>query len=303
MARQFEDLGSIELFCLAAECGGFTPAAQQAGLTPGAVSRAISRLESRLGVQLFMRTTRQVRLTDAGQLYLEQCRQALTQIADAERRLGGQQVRPTGVVRVSMPSAYGQFRILPLIPSFKARFPDVELELNLFNRNIDFGEAPFDMVIRARAPADSRLVARKLEDAELVVVGAASYLQRAGTPRTLADLARHECLQFELPSSGRRIPWSFTVDGQDVEWPTQGTITCSDDFIGGVLLARHGAGLYQTYRFMVQDALDAGELVEVLPQFGGRSRPFSVLYPQGRHLPLRMRVFIDHLLLGMPQAR
>ena len=299
MARLFEDLGSIELFCLAAELGGFTLAAQQAGLTPGAVSRAVSRLEGRLGVRLFVRSTRQVRLTDAGQFYLEQCRQALSQIGEAERLLGGQQVRPAGVVRVSMPSAYGQFRILPLIDAFKAKYPEVALTINLFNRNIDFGEDPYDLVIRARPPADSRLVARKLEDAELIVVGSPAYLARAGTPASLDDLARHECVQFELPSSGRRIPWSFTVDGEEVEWPTRGSITCSDDFIGGVVLARHGAGLYQTYRFMAAQALASGELVEVLAAHGGRSRPFSVLYPHGRHLPLRVRVFIDHLLQGL----
>ncbi|MFT3858941.1 MAG: LysR family transcriptional regulator [Aquabacterium sp.] len=303
MTRQFEHMADVELFCLAAESGGFTSAAQQAGLTPGAVSRAVARLEARLGVQLFVRSTRQVRLTDAGLLYLDQCRQAFTQIADAERLLGGQQVQPTGVVRVSMPSAYGQFRILPLIASFKARYPEVDLVINLFNRNVDFGEEPYDLVIRARPPADSRLVARKLEEGELIIVGAPSYLERAGTPQTLEDLVGHECIQFELPSSGRRIPWSFMADGEPVEWATQGSITCSDDFIGGVQLARHGAGLYQSYRFMAADALACGELVEVLQPFGGRSRPFSVLYPHGRHLPLRVRVFIDHLLQELPRLQ
>lgn len=302
MARQFEDLASIELFCLAAELGGFTAAAQQAGLTPGAVSRAVTRLEARLGVRLFVRTTRQMRLTDAGRLYLDHCRQALGQLADAERLVSGQQAQPTGMLRVSMPSTYGQFRILPLVPSFREKYPKVELALNLSNRNIDFGDEPFDLAIRARPPADSRLVARKLEDAELVVVASPAYLAKAGLPRTPDDLAAHECLQFELPSSGRRVEWVFSVDGHAVDIATRGTITCTDEFNGGVQLARHGAGLYQTYRFIVAAALASGELVEVLRPYGGRSRPFTILYPHDRHQPPRVRAFVDHLLQGLQPA-
>jgi DNA-binding transcriptional LysR family regulator len=302
MSRQFEDLGSIELFCLSAELGGFTAAAQQAGLTPGAVSRAITRLESRLGVRLFVRTTRQMRLTDAGQLYLTHCRQALGQIAEVERLVSGQQAEPTGVLRISMPSAYGQFRILPLVQRFRERYSRVELALNLSNRNIDFGEERFDLAIRARPPGDSRLVARKLEDAELVVVAAPSYLARKGAPRNLDDLASHECLQFELPSNGRRVEWLFLHEGREVERATQGTITCTDEFNGGMHLARYGAGLYQTYRFIAAEALASGELVEVLQPFGGRSRPFTILYPHDRHQPLRVRAFVDHLLQALQRG-
>jgi DNA-binding transcriptional LysR family regulator len=115
----------------------------------------------------------------------------------------------------------------------------------------------------------------------------------------LADLAAHECVQFLLPRTGRRIDWSFMVEGREVELPTQGHITCSDELYGGVLLARHGGGLYQAYRFMVERELQTGELVEVLPELAGRSRPFSVVYPHGRHLPLRVRALVDHLVAGL----
>lgn len=304
MGRQFDDvqLGDIELFCMAAESGGFTAAAEQAGLTPGAVSRSVGRLEQRLGVRLFVRTTRQIRLTDAGQLYLAQCRQALSQLLDVERQVSGQQVQPSGVLRISVPSTYGQHRVLPLLPGFRQRFPEIALEVHLSNRNVDFAEEPFDLAIRARAPADSRLVVRKLEDAALVVVGSSAYLQRAGVPRRLADLAEHECVQFVLPSSGRRVAWSFTDQGQEVELPTAGHLTCSDELYGGVQLARHGGGLYQTYRFMVERELQSGELQEVLAPYAGRSRPFSVVYPHSRHLPLRVRVLVDHLVAGLARV-
>lgn len=298
MSRQFEDvpLGGIELFCLAAELGSFTAAASQAGVTPGAVSKGVGRLETRLGARLFVRTTRQIRLTDVGQLYYDQCRQALGQIVDAERLVTGQQLTPSGAVRMSMPSTYGQHRILPLLPRFRERYPLVQLELQLSNRNVDFIDGHFDLAIRARAPADSRLVARKLEDAALVVVASPAYLVRRGAPTSLADLAGHECVQFVLPSNGRRIEWSFRVAGQDVEVGTPGQITCSDELYAGVQLARHGAGLYQAYRFMVERELASGELREVLPDLAGRSRPFSIVYPHGRHLPLRVRMLVDYLL-------
>ncbi|SFP76313.1 LysR family transcriptional regulator [Variovorax sp. 770b2] len=298
MQRQFGDilLGSIELFCLAAETGGFTSAALAAGVTPAAVSRSISRLEKRLGLRLFVRTTRSVRLTDAGRAYFAQCRQALAQLAEAEREVMGQQAQPSGTLRISVPTTYGHHRILPMLPAFRERFPDIRLHVHLSNRNIDFVEEGYDMAVRVRAQPDSTLIARHLEDAALVVVATRRYLRKAGTPRTLDDLAAHECIQFELPSSGRRISWLFKENGKDRELFADSAYSCSDDVLGGVTLAKSDAGLFQTYRFVVEKELADGSLVEVLKPFAGRSRPYTLLYPDGRHVPLRMRVFIDFLM-------
>ncbi|BAU74423.1 LysR family transcriptional regulator [Metapseudomonas furukawaii] len=299
MKRQFDDilLGSIELFCLAAEEGGFTAAAQVAGVTPAAVSRSIGRLEARLGVRLFSRTTRSIRLTESGRSYYEECRQALTQLVEAERSVMGQQQEPAGVLRISIPTVYGHFRVLPLLPEFRRRYPQVKIEVHLSNRNIDFAAEGYDMAIRVRAQPDSTLIARHLEDAALVVIATPDYLGRMGTPRTLEDLARHECIQFELPSSGRRIAWLFNEQGREREVLAEGSYVITDDVVmGGVTLARHGAGLFQTYRFIVEKELAEGSLVEVLQDYGGRSRPFTLLYPQNRHVPLRLRAFVDFLM-------
>ena len=298
MQRQFDDvmLGSIELFCLAAELGSFTAAGLAAGVTPAAVSRSIGRLEERLGSRLFVRTTRSIRLTEGGRGYYEQCRQALTQMVEAERTLTGQQQEPSGTLRISLPTTYGHHRILPLLPEFRRRFPKVQVDVHLGNRNIDFVGEGYDLAIRARAQPDSTLIARPLEDARLVVVATPEYLARAGTPQTLDDLARHDCIQFELPSSGRRITWLFSEDGTEREILTEGGYVCSDDVLGGVTLAKHGAGLFQTYRFIVERELADGSLVEVLQPFAGRSRPFTLLYPHGRHMPLRLRTFVDFIM-------
>lgn len=299
MKRNFDNvlLGSIELFCLAAEHGNFTSAANAAGVTPAAVSRSISRLEERLGVRLFVRTTRQIRLTEAGQVYFEQCRQALGQLVDAEREITGGQSTPSGLLRISMPTPYAHYRVLPLLPEFRARHPEVQVDVHLSNRNIDFADEGYDLAIRGRTPPDSNLIARKLEDAELVLVATPAYLKRAGTPRALDDLQQHDCIQFELPSTGRKIPWPFHIDGGNIiDVATHGGYCCSDDVLGVVTLARSGAGLVQTYRFIVAQDLARGDLVELLPQHGGTSRPFILLYPHARHLSLRVRTFVDFLV-------
>jgi DNA-binding transcriptional LysR family regulator len=299
MGRRFDDvmLSSLELFCLAAEHESFTVAAQVAGLSPPAVSRSIARLEARLGVRLFVRTTRRIHLTDGGRSYFEHCRQALSLLRSAEGQLTGEQRAPGGLLRISVASPYGHYRLLPLLPRFRERYPKVQIELHLSSRNIDFTAEDFDVAIRGRTPPDSSLIARKLEDAELVLVAAPSYLAQAGIPKALDDLQRHECLQFVLPSTGQSIPWLFRRDGKDVEIQTpKPSYRCAEDYMSMVTLARVGAGLVQTYRYVVQDDLAKGRLQELLPDMGGRSRPFSLIYPDRQHAPQRLRVLIDFLV-------
>jgi DNA-binding transcriptional LysR family regulator len=289
-------LGSIELFCAAAELESFTAAAAQAGVTPAAVSRAVGRLEARLAARLFVRSTRRMRLTDAGRAYHASCRQALAQIVEAERELTGQQAEPAGLIRISAATTFGHSVLLPMLPAFRKRYPLVSVEVQVSNRNVDFTEERFDLAIRARTPPDSSLVARTLFDAELVVAGAPSYLRKAGRPKSLQDLAAHECIQFVLPRTGQRVPWEFRDEGRDVQVDTHGHYTVMDDVLATLTLARAGAGLVQTHRFLMAQDLADGTLVEVLQRFGGRARPFSVLYPATRHMPLRVRLFIDFLV-------
>lgn len=298
MKREFDDLllGSIELFCLAAEFNGFSAAAVEAGVTPAAVSRSVARLETRLQVQLFTRNTRRIRLTSAGRLYYERCRHALSVMRDANRLTCVDNTAFSGVIHISMPTTYAHYRVLPLLEKFIKQNPEFEIHLQISNNNINFFEDNFDLAIRARANKDSNLVARKIEDAELVVVASPHYLAHHGEPKNLSELISHECIQFKLPSNGKTVAWLFSEEGRELNISTNGKIFCSDDVLGGVTLAKGDAGLYQTYRFVVQEDLLKGNLVEVLKPFGGRSRPFSILYPYSRYISKKVRVLMDFLV-------
>jgi DNA-binding transcriptional LysR family regulator len=298
MPRSFDSmqLGSIELFCKAAELNSFTAAAAALGITPAAVSRSVGRLETRLGVHLFVRTTRQIRLTDDGRMYYEQCEQALSQITEAGRAVAGHQGNLCGLLRISAPTTYAHYRLLPLLPMFAATYPKVQIDISISNRNIEFVEEGFDLAIRLGALQDSRLVARKLEDASLGVFAAPAYLKRNGTPRSVSDLGQHECIQFIMPSTGRTLPWLFNERGDEVERVPRGRVRVHDDVLGCINYALAGGGLFQTYHFIVDGAVKAGELIEVMKTSAGRTRPFSILYPQNRHLSARVRSFVDFLV-------
>lgn len=289
-------LGSIEQFCRAAETGSFTRAAEILGLTPAAVSRSISRLEQRLGVRLFLRTTRAVKLTSEGELYWKECQLALEQIAEAERAITGAQTVPSGPLRISVSAAYGTFRLLPLMPGFTALYPQIDIEISISDKIIDFVEEGFDLAIRLGIPQDSRLVAFKLEDAMLGVFGTPAYLAKKGAPQVIDDLDNHDCIQYISPNTGRPLQWLFTDEqGTSIEKQITSRMRILNDALGAVAWVNAGGGLYQTYRFAVGDALRRGDLVEVLQEYGSRSRPFSILYPQNRHLSARVRAFVEFL--------
>jgi DNA-binding transcriptional LysR family regulator len=289
-------IGTVAIFCKAAELASFTAAAHAMSITPAAVSRSIARLEERLGLKLFRRTTRQVQLTDDGRVYFTQCAAALAQIADAEEAITGQHSEPRGTLRLSVPSTYAHYRLLPRLGAFRVRYPRVELDINISNRNIDFVEEGYDLAIRLGSPPDSRLVARKLEDARVGVYASPEYLKRCGEPHDLADLrsAAHTTIPFVLPSTGRVLPWIFNAGGEPVEMAIKSPIRVSEGPLGTMALARAGLGLAQSFEWIAQ-AYPA-ELVEVLRPFGGRSRPFYVLYLQNKHLSARVRAFVDFLV-------
>jgi len=295
MSRNFDYLGDVEVFLAVMEHGSFTSAAAALSTTASVLSRAIGRLEARLGQQLMRRTTRRIGLTDAGQRYLEQARGAFGLLREAEQEAQSQSAALSGRVRISAPTTFGHFRLPALLKPFLAQNPEVRLELNITNRNVDLVAEGFDMAIRLGHLPDSGLVARKLEDARLRLVAAPDYLKRAGVPRNLEELAQHVCLPFVLPRTGKLGAWSFRVNGEDVEWQPRSVLEVSDDVLGTVSMAEQGIGICQTYDFIARERLASGRLVELLPELSGRTRPFSLVYAPHRHQSAAVRALINAL--------
>lgn len=296
MGRRFDHLGDVEAFITVAEKGSMTEAAVALATTASVLSRAITRLETRLGAQLMRRTTRRLNLTDEGRAYLEQARAAFSMIDDAERAIQAPTgASLTGHVRISVPTTYGHYRLPATLDRFMQAYPEVQIELSITNRNVDLVAEGYDLAIRLGPLPDSGLVARKLEDAPLRLVAAPHYLERAGMPRHVEDLADHQCLPFVMPSTGRCAPWLFRVDGRDLDWTPPGRIRVFDDVLGVMSLAESGLGICQTYDFIIHDRVKEGRLVEVLDQAQGRSRSFSLIFAPHRRLSAATRTLIDFL--------
>ncbi|MET1080797.1 MAG: LysR substrate-binding domain-containing protein [Pseudomonas sp.] len=296
MTRRFDHLGDIEAFLAAVEKGSLSAAAVALATTASVLSRAITRLEARLGTQLLRRTTRRLSLTDAGQLYLEQARTAFSLIEAAERQIQGQEGQLSGRVRLSVPTTYGHYRLPALLAHFTLEYPRIRLDVSISNRNVDLVDEGVDLAIRLGALPDSGLVGRRLEDAPLCLVAAPAYLARAGMPGDLAALAEHACLPFVMPSTGKVAPWLFGEGEQAVQWLPGGAVQVFDDVLATVSLAEAGLGICQTYEFIVAERIRQGRLVRVLPQLEGGSRPFSILYAPHRQLSAAARRLIDFML-------
>lgn len=296
MSRRFDYLGDVEALLAVVEHGSFTAGAIALSTTASVLSRAVTRLEQRLGSQLLRRTTRQISLTEAGRQYVQQADRAFALLDDAGRDMQAQDGALRGKIRMSVPTTYGHHRLPVLLAPFIRQHPQVQLELNITNRNVDLVAEGFDLAIRMGEFADSGLVARKLEDAALCLVAAPPYLRRVGKPKALADLARHSCLPFIMPSTGRIAHWVFRDGMEELEWVPVPALSVSEDVLGVVSLARQGLGICQSYDFIVREDLKQGRLVEVLPRLRGRSRPFSILYAPHRSQSAATRALIDHLL-------
>ncbi|MEK7943102.1 LysR family transcriptional regulator [Pigmentiphaga sp. YJ18] len=290
-------LDTVEMFCAAARAGSFTAAATVLGTTPSAISKAVRRLEDRLGVKLFARTTRAIRLTDDGQAYYRTCSQALENIHDIERSLTGHRL-PRGELRISAPASYGIKRLIPLVPRYVAHHHgQVKVTVSVSNAVADFVMDDVDMAIRIGEVADSRLVARPLHPASPRIVASPAYLRRHGTPATPEDMANHACLGLIMPDSGRAMPWTFapSADGMATQVRLQPAMNF-DHPLGTLAAALSDAGLAQLLDFTVEDDLRSGRLVEVLAAWRPPAQPVSVVWPGNRHVPATVRSFVDFLV-------
>ena len=286
-------LKQIESLVAVVAKGSLTAAAAAEGVAPAVLGRRIDALEERLGVKLLLRTTRRITLTHEGSAFLEDCQRILADLANAEASVSAGGVKASGALRVTAPAGFGRRHVAPLMPAFLARHPDVHLSLNLSDRVVDIVNEGIDCAVRVGDMPDSSLVSVRLADNRRLCVGAPAYLQRAGTPQQPRDLARHECLTLSSDASQTR-GWAFQVDGVVSHWRPNGRIDCSD---GQVLHAwcLQGLGLAWRSTWEVENDIAVGALVPVLGAFAAPPNGIYAVLPQRKHLPLRVRLWIDFL--------
>jgi DNA-binding transcriptional LysR family regulator len=282
-------LKQIETFVSVASRGSLTAAAAAEGIAPGVVSRRLDALEARLGVKLLLRTTRRVTLTFEGSAYLEDCQRILRELGEAEASVSLGGVKARGHLRISAPAGFGRKHVAPLVMQFLDANPEVTLSLDLTDRLVDLVNEGVDCAIRVGELTDSSLVSIKLAENRRAVVASPDYLSRHGMPRTLEDLARHNCL-----SLGQQRGWLFRVGEDIASIKVSGLIECND---GAVLheWALAGRGLAWRSLWEVGADLKSGALVPVLDEFAAPPTGIYAVFPQRKYLPLRVRLLIDHL--------
>ncbi len=291
-------LKQLESFVAIAARGSLTAAAKAEGVAPAIMGRRLDALEERLGVKLLLRTTRRITLTHEGSAFLEDCQRLLVELANAEASVSAGGVKASGHLRVTAPAGFGRRHVAPLVPRFHALHPEVTISLNLSDRVIDVAGENFDCAVRVGDLPDSSLVSLRLADNRRRCVATPEFIRRHGAPRHPDELARFACLTLSSDASQTR-GWAFRVPAEAGEHEViylkpSGPLDCSD---GQVLhdwcLAGHGIAWRSTWE--VEAEIDAGLLVPLLDEFAAPPNGIYAVFPERKHLPLRVRLWLDFL--------
>ncbi|MDD2925765.1 LysR family transcriptional regulator [Rhodoferax sp.] len=297
-------LKQLETFVNIATRGGLTAAAKAEGVAPAIVGRRLDALEERLGVKLLVRTTRSVTLTQEGSAFLEDCQRLLTDLANAEASVSAGGIKATGHLAVTAPAGFGRRHVAPLVPRFREQHPDVTISLNLSDRVVDLAAEGFDCAVRVGELPDSSLVSVRLADNRRLCVAAPAYLQRHGSPQHPHELARFDCLTLTHDASQTR-GWAFSLplgaNAEVVYLKPGGPLSCSD---GEVLFdwCLAGYGIAWRSSWEVQAEVASGALVPLLEDFAAPPNGIYAVFAQRKHLPLRLRLWVDYLKQHYAQA-
>ncbi|HEY9213726.1 MAG TPA: LysR family transcriptional regulator [Ancylobacter sp.] len=287
-----DQMAGLGAFVQAAETRSFVAAGRQLGVSSSAIGKAVARLEQRLGVRLFHRSTRSITLTPEGMLFLDRCRRIFCEFEAAELELSQTRLAPRGKLRVSMPLA--GMLLMPVISAFMRAFPEVELDLDFTDRLVDVIDEGFDAVIRSGEASDSRLMTRALGKFSHRVVASPDYLKRRGVPLQPEDLLRHDCLHHRYPSTGKLERWPLHRNGGDldIELPVMAVASTLEPLI---YLAEQGFGLVCLPQFAAQQQMTEGTLVTVLEDFTANIGSFRILWPASRHPSPKLAAFVNFM--------
>jgi LysR family transcriptional regulator for bpeEF and oprC len=279
-------------FTRVVELGGFTRAAESLQIPKTTLSNLVQQLEAHLGVQLLQRTTRRVSVTADGTAFYERCTRVLADLAEAEAALTRAHLAPRGRLRIDVQGSLGKLVLVPALPDFFARYPDLHLDLGMGDRPVNLVEEGIDCVLRVGPQRDSAMVARRVGTMRFICCASPDYLARHGRPRTPEDLRDHRCVNYHSSRSGRALPFDFVRQGEKREIEVEGPVTVND---ADAYLAcgLNGLGIVQMATYLAQPHLESGRLEQVLADWTSEPFPISVMYPQNRHLSAKVRVFVD----------
>jgi DNA-binding transcriptional LysR family regulator len=287
-----DNLGWLHTFVQAAETRSFTLAGRQLGVSSSAIGKSIGRLEQRLGVRLFHRSTRTITLTQEGASFLERCRRILGEIEAAEQEIAHTQGQPHGRLRVSLPLL--GVVMMPAINRFISAYPDVQLDLEFTDRLVDMIDEGFDVVIRAGEVTDSRLMNRMVGEFRLKLVASPDYLKRRGVPQVPEDLNHHACLHHRYVTSGTFERWPLRRDGRDIDiMPVSAVIVNTIEPL--ISMTEQGLGIACLPDLAVRRQFAEGTLKTVLDEYIEHAGPMRLLWPSSRHLSPKLRAFLDFI--------
>ncbi|AHK45084.1 putative transcriptional regulator, LysR family [Ensifer adhaerens OV14] len=291
IGEAMDRLGGLTAFVRTADLGSFVAAGRVLGLSASAVGKAVTNLERQLGVRLFQRSTRSIRLTEEGRLFHERCRRVLDDLDDAEASLAQAVAAPRGRLRVSVPIV-SYHLLLPVLPEFVERYPEVELDLDFNDRIVDLIDEEVDVAIRSGDLPDSRLMSRALRPFRLLLCAAPSYLADHGTPECPRDLDGHRAIRFRFPNSRKLQDWPIVMSGTMPPMCT--VLTCNNmEALRGAVISGLGIGCMPD--FLARGPLADGALKTVLDAHLNAPGQFHLLWPSNRHLSPKVRVFVDFL--------
>lgn len=288
-----DSINAINVFVQVAETRSFAATGRLLGVSASAVGKRIGMLEDQLGARLFHRSTRNVTLTTEGTMLLDRARRILLEVQAAQEELSQANPIPKGLLRVSLPLVAEPF--LSLLAQFKHAYPDVDLDLDFTDRQVDIIEEGFDAVIRSGDVPDSRLTARGLGAFRMLLVAAPAYLLRRGTPRHGGDLSQHACIQFRFPHTGRLQTWPLPGDAVSHDFLPPASIVCNN-LEARILFALQALGIAYLPDFSINAHLAAGRLIHVLPDCAASAVPFNIMWAAGKHMTPKFRVFVDFLV-------
>jgi LysR family transcriptional regulator for bpeEF and oprC len=283
---------ALQAFARVVELGGFTKAGNSLQLPKTTVSDLVQSLEKHLGVRLLQRTTRRVTVTPDGAAFYERCAQILAELDEAEASVMQARIAPKGRLRVDMPGGLARLFIIPQLPSFLARYPDLRLEVGMGLRPVHLLEEGIDCVVRFGVQSDSSLVARRVGTMSHVCCASPAYLREHVAPSRPEELSAHQCITYVSDRTGRVMGWEFERAGQKVQLTLDGILAVNDqdaNIIAGLM----GIGIAKVANYMARPYLESGQLTQVLADWTAEQFPISVIYPQGRHLSAKVRIFVD----------